>query len=352
MIHYISWDVNPDFFYIGSWPVRWYGLLFAMGFLVGVRIMTYIFKVEKKPQADLDPLLLTMVISTVLGARLGHFLFYEPWMFIQDPLQIIIPPYGGLASHGGIIGVIIGLLLYCRRSSSQATGQTFLWVIDRMCIPATLAGAFIRFGNLMNSEIFGKPTDVPWAFVFLQNHEFSQVPRHPTQLYESLSCLLLFFILFWYWKTYRKQSAPGTMLGISLIWVFSLRFVWELFKENQVAFEDTMMLNMGQLLSIPAITLGLILLLRNFFRPSSLIPVALVLQSTGMCYRCNQTLSTPHSNDSDKVGYTENCNIPGTGFQLATATCPVSKWLTPKNTILAMQTSGNKPPVWQGTVTQ
>ncbi|WP_460944880.1 prolipoprotein diacylglyceryl transferase [Spirosoma daeguense] len=295
MLQYIIWNVDPEIFCIGSWPVRWYGLLFAGGFLIGVQIMTYMFKVEKKPLSDIDSLLITMVVSTILGARIGHFLFYEPYMFIQNPLRIITPPFDGLASHGGIVGICIGLWIYSRRASSKTTGQTFLWVTDRICIIAALAGAFIRFGNLMNSEIFGKPTDVPWAFVFLRDHEFSQVPRHPTQLYESLSCLLLFALLFWYWITYRKQSAPGTILGISLVWVFTLRFVWEFFKENQVGFEDSMSLNMGQLLSIPAILLGLILLLRNFIRPASLIPVALVIQSSSLCYQCDHQSALPTS---------------------------------------------------------
>lgn len=296
MLQYIIWNVDPELIRIGSWPVRWYGLLFAAGFLIGVQIMKYIFSVEKKPLSDLDPLLMTMVLSTILGARLGHFLFYEPYMFIQNPLSIITPPFGGLASHGGIIGIVIGLWFYVRRQSSQASGQTFLWVSDRIAIIAALGGAFIRFGNLMNSEIFGKPTDVPWAFVFVRDHDYSQVPRHPTQLYESLSYLVLFFSLFWYWRSYRKQSAPGTMLGIALIWVFGFRFVWEFFKENQVAFEDSMSLNMGQLLSVPAILLGLILLLRNFFRPASLIPVALVIQSSSLCYQCDYQSALSPSN--------------------------------------------------------
>lgn len=295
MLQYIIWNVDPEIVRIGSWPVRWYGLLFATGFLIGLQIMTHIFRTEKKPLSDTDSLLITMVISTILGARLGHFLFYEPYMFIQDPLYIITPPFGGLASHGGILGIIIGLWLYSRRKSSQSSGQTFLWVSDRICIVGALAGAFIRFGNLMNSEIFGKPTDVPWAFIFLRDHEFSQVPRHPTQLYESLSYLLLFMGLFCYWKNYRNQAASGTMLGISLVWVFGLRFVWEFFKENQVTFEDSMSFNMGQLLSIPAILLGLILLLRNFIRPASLIPVALVVQSSSLCYQCDYQSALPAS---------------------------------------------------------
>ncbi len=310
MIQYIIWDVNPEIFHVGSWPVRWYGLSFAVGFLIGVQIMTYLFKVEKKPQADLDPLLITMVISTILGARLGHFLFYEPTMFLHNPLKTITPPFAGLASHGGVIGIIIGLWLYSQRASSKATDQTFLWLIDRVCIPATLAGAFIRFGNLMNSEIFGKPTDVPWAFVFLRDHEFSQVPRHPTQLYESLSYLIVFAVLLWYWKMYRKQSAPGTMLGISLVWAFGLRFVWEFFKEDQVAFEDSMNLNMGQILSIPAVLFGLFLILRNFIRPTLLVPVALVIQSTSICYRCEHTSPLPDSSKDHQSSWSTDCDVP------------------------------------------
>lgn len=310
MIQFISWDVDPEIFHIGSWPVRWYGLLFAMGFLLGVQIMTYIFSVEKKPKADLDPLLMTMVVSTIVGARLGHYLFYEPAMFLRNPLQIITPPFAGLASHGGVLGILIGLWLYSQRASSKATGQTFLWLIDRVCIPATLAGAFIRFGNLMNSEIFGKPTDAPWAFVFLRDHEFSQVPRHPTQLYESLSYLIVFAVLFGYWKTYRKQSAPGMMLGISLVWVFGLRFVWEFFKENQVGFEDSMSLNMGQLLSIPAVVIRAFLLLRNFIKPTLLVPMAVVLQSTSICYRCEHTSPLPDSSKDYQSSRSNDCAVP------------------------------------------
>jgi len=312
MIQYIIWDVDPEIFHIGAWPVRWYGLLFAMGFLIGVQVMTYLFTVEKKPRADLDPLLMTVVLSTILGARLGHFLFYEPAVFVHDPLKIITPPFAGLASHGGVLGIIIGLWLYSQRATSKVTGQTFLWVVDRVCIPATLAGTFIRFGNLMNSEIFGKPTDVPWAFVFLRDHAFSQVPRHPTQLYESLSYLVVFAILFWCWKMYRKQLVPGTLLGISLVWVFGLRFVWEFFKENQVTFEDSMHLNMGQLLSIPAVLLGLFLLVRNVVRPTLLIPVALVIQSTSLCYRCEHTSSLPDSNKDYPSSWSTNCDMSTT----------------------------------------
>jgi prolipoprotein diacylglyceryl transferase len=307
MLQYIIWDIDPEIFHVGSWPVRWYSLLFAAGFPIGAQIMTYIFKTEKKPLSDADSLLVIVGISTVLGARLGHFLFYQPAMFVHNPLEIITPPFAGLASHGGVIGILIGLWIYSRRESSKLTGQTFLWVADKVTIPATLGGALIRFGNLMNSEIVGKPTDVPWGFVFLRNQEFSQVARHPAQLYESLSYLVLFLLLVWYWRTYRTQSLPGTMLGISLIWVFGLRFVWEFLKENQVAFEDSMSLNIGQILSIPAILLGLYLLTRNFIRPTLLVPVALVIQSTSVFYRCEHTSSLPDFKKNHQSSPSNNC---------------------------------------------
>lgn len=267
MLSYITWDVSPDIFTIpeimgfGPFTIRWYGLLFAAGFLFGQQIMTHIFKKEGKPLADIDTLTLVMVASTVLGARLGHFLFYEPRVFLTNPLEIILPPFAGLASHGALIGILIGLWLYTRKR--QATGQTFLWLTDRMTILAALGGAFIRFGNLMNSEIIGKVTDVPWAFLFLRNTEYSLYPRHPSQLYESLSCLILTLVLFAIWNKYKAATPRGLLLGIFLIVVFGLRFIYEFFKENQVNFEDSLPLNMGQFLSIPAVLLGVYFVVRS-----------------------------------------------------------------------------------------
>lgn len=268
MHKYIIWDVNPEIFSIGPLSIRWYGLLFALGFLIGMQIMTYIFKKEKKPVEDTDTLLIYMVISTVLGARLGHFIFYEPESFLQNPLQVIMPPFAGLASHGATIGILLALWLYSRREASRKTGQTFLWVTDRIVIVVALAGACIRLGNLMNSEIIGRPTDLPWGFVFMNADyrgltEPFKVPRHPAQLYESLSCLLLFFILLGFWNKYKERTPRGSMLGIFLIWVFGLRFFYEYVKENQVAFENTLFLNMGQILSIPAVLLGVFFLIKS-----------------------------------------------------------------------------------------
>ena len=267
MLTYITWNVSPDIFTIpefmgfGPFTIRWYGLLFAAGFLIGQQIMTHIFKKEGKPLEDIDTLTLVMVAATVLGARLGHFLFYEPEVFIKNPLEIILPPFAGLASHGALIGILLGLWLYTRKRES--TGQTFLWLTDRMIILVALAGAFIRFGNLMNSEIVGKVTDVPWGFIFMQNMEYSQYPRHPAQLYESISCLILFFVLFALWNKYKAATPRGLLLGVGLVWIFAFRFVDEFLKENQVNFEDALPLNMGQFLSIPAVLLGIYLIVRS-----------------------------------------------------------------------------------------
>ncbi|GHB57184.1 prolipoprotein diacylglyceryl transferase [Persicitalea jodogahamensis] len=267
MLTYITWNVSPDIFTIpefmgfGPFTIRWYGLLFAAGFLIGQQIMTHIFKKEGKPLEDIDTLTLVMVAATVLGARLGHFLFYEPEVFIKNPLEIILPPFAGLASHGALIGILLGLWLYTRKR--QSTGQTFLWLTDRMIILVALAGAFIRFGNLMNSEIVGKVTDVPWGFIFMQNTEYSQYPRHPAQLYESISCLILFFVLFALWNKYKTTTPRGLLLGVGLVWIFAFRFMDEFLKENQVNFEDTLPLNMGQFLSIPAVLLGIYLIVRS-----------------------------------------------------------------------------------------
>ncbi|WP_266363974.1 prolipoprotein diacylglyceryl transferase [Tellurirhabdus rosea] len=293
MLSYIIWDVKPEIFEIGSFAVRWYGLLFALGFLVGQQIMIHVFKKEGKPLADIDALTLYMVIATVIGARFGHFLFYEPEVLFSDPLKVILPPYAGLASHGGAIGIITGLFLYAR--SRRGSGQTFLWVADRIAITAALGGCFIRLGNLMNSEIIGIPTTVPWGFVFINdptslqtgNPAFDIVratvfderlggfvnrlvtARHPAQLYEALSCLVLFFILFWFWNSRKARTPRGSMVGIFMIWIFGLRFFYEFLKEDQVAFEQNLTLNMGQILSIPAALFGLFLLVRSTWNPVS-----------------------------------------------------------------------------------
>jgi phosphatidylglycerol:prolipoprotein diacylglycerol transferase len=271
MISYILWDVNPEIFTIpefagiGPFPVRWYGLLFAAGFLIGQQVMIHVFKKERKPLEDIDALTLYMVLSTVLGARIGHYLFYQPEILFKNPREVLMPPYAGLASHGAIIGIITGLWLYSR--SRKATGQSFLWVADRIVIVVALTGCFIRFGNLMNHEIVGTLTDLPWGFIFNENTEFSKLPRHPAQLYESISCLVLFFILLGLWNKFKENTPRGLLVGIFFVWVFTLRFLYEFVKENQEAFEADYTINMGQILSIPAVLLGVYFIWRSRQNP-------------------------------------------------------------------------------------
>ncbi len=256
----ITWDVSPEIFSLGPIHVRWYGLLFAASFLVGFQIMTKIFAKENKSEKDLNDLFLYMIVGTILGARLGHCLFYNPDYYLSNPLEILKVWKGGLASHGAAIGIVTAIYLY----SKKKVGQSFLWVMDRVVITVALAGFFIRTANLMNSEIIGKATDVPWAFKFVNSYVADPLtPRHPAQLYEALAYLAIFVLLFLIYQKSYKKIKEGFLFGLFLISVFSSRFVIEFFKENQSAFEQGMVLNMGQLLSIPLILWGFYLLFVN-----------------------------------------------------------------------------------------
>jgi phosphatidylglycerol---prolipoprotein diacylglyceryl transferase len=247
----IRWDVNPEIFRIGSFAVRWYGLLFASSFLFGYIIMNRIFRNENLKEGVLDRLTVYMAIGVIVGARLGHCLFYEPGYYLSHPLEILKIWHGGLASHGAAIGILLALWFFVRKEKKEYT-----WIIDRIAIVVALSGFFIRMGNLMNSEIYGVETTVPWAFVFIRNGE--TVPKHPTQIYEGLSYLLIFFLLFWlYWRK-KGEHIQGLLISLLLILVFTARFFIEFLKEPQVAFETKMTLNMGQLLSIPFIIVGFI----------------------------------------------------------------------------------------------
>ena len=253
-LQYITWDVSPEILDTEYFSIRWYGLLFALGFLFGQQILIYIFKKEGKSERDVEVLTVYMVLSTVIGARLGHCLFYEPEYYLANPIKILKIWEGGLASHGATIGILFALWLYARKKKDQS----YLWVVDRIVITVALAGCLIRLGNLMNSEIIGKPTDVPWAFIFTA---VDQQPRHPAQLYEAISCFILFGFLFWLWNRRKAKTPEGSLLGIFLIYVFGLRFFYEFLKENQVDFENNMALNMGQWLSIPAVLAGIFVLM-------------------------------------------------------------------------------------------
>lgn len=253
ILDFIQWNINPTIFSVGPISVRWYGLLFAMSFVVGYFIMLRIFRKENIPEPLLDELSMYMLIATVVGARLGHVLFYEPASYLAHPLDILKIWQGGLASHGAAIGIIFALYLFSRK-----TRQPFLWVIDRIVVVVALSGFFIRTGNLFNSEIYGNITDLPWGFIFERVGE--TLPRHPTQIYEGLTYLVLFFFLLWYYYQKDGKPRPGLLFGVFLIVVFGFRFIVEFIKEPQVAFESSMSLNMGQLLSIPLIIAGIVIL--------------------------------------------------------------------------------------------
>ena len=253
MLSFIHWNMNPDLFSIGPITVRWYGLMFALSFIVGYSIVERMFKRESQNEKWLDSLLMYIVIATIVGARLGHVFFYGWDYYSQNLLEIVMVNKGGLASHGGAAGIFIALLIY----SKKYTKRNVFWIIDRVVVPTALAAMAIRLGNLFNSEIYGIETAQPWGFIFERNGE--TVPKHPTQLYEALSYLATFGILMWmYWKT-EARTKIGMLSGVFFILVFAARFFIEYIKEDQEAFEATMALNMGQWLSIPFILGGVAL---------------------------------------------------------------------------------------------
>ncbi len=366
ILNYIIWNGSPELFSIGSITLRWYGLLFALGFLISQQILYYMYKVEGKPNRDVDTLTIYMVVATILGARMGHILFYQPEIIWQDPFGILLPfeftptfkftGLQGLASHGAAIGILFGLWLYSRKNKP---GQNYLQVLDRIVILVALTGALIRFGNYFNSEILGKPTNGPTGIVFINRvsqailgnpespdnlvesvtieknntarerangrvpikifvffkpgvsennaqfflrsnvknilfylSEFVDEPldgsvqyetvfdektnqimarvavmgiaRHPAQLYEAVSCLLLTAFLFSIWWRYKADLPDGRVFGYFMIILWSLRFAYEYLKENQVPFEDQLPFNMGQILSVPLVLVGIYVLVRSY----------------------------------------------------------------------------------------
>jgi phosphatidylglycerol:prolipoprotein diacylglycerol transferase len=364
-LSFIIWNASPEIFGYGQIALRWYGLLFALGFLVSQQILYYMHKKEGKPEREVDTLTIIMVVATILGARLGHVIFYQPEIIWEDPLGILLPfeftpkfrfiGLQGLASHGGAIAIFIALWWYARKRKIA-----YLHVLDRLAILVALTGAFIRMGNFFNSEIIGKPTDVPTGVVFASrltesavaksqsqtlnpieeitlvrskepdtlstvgyvpitiylflrpdvsendmksyvetrfrsllmnlgdyfyvapsvNFDFfysrqdngsfavkipvAGIARHPAQLYESISCVFLFILLFWIWKKHNGNPPEGRIFGIFMVALWSLRFSYEFLKENQVDFENSMPLNMGQILSIPLFIAGVIILVRSY----------------------------------------------------------------------------------------
>lgn len=365
---YIIWSPNPEIFPRIDWiEVRWYGLLFAAGFIISQQLMYHMYKSEGKPQKDVDSLTLWMIIVTIIGARLGHVIFYEPMRYLKDPISILKTWEGGLASHGATVGILTGIYLYVNYlvdinpfkgkftwKKRKRPGQSYLWVVDRIVICVAITGSLIRFGNFLNAEIIGIPTRSNYGVVFardvidpleyipqiddvtikkdktreidengyvpveieilfnksvnspelasqivktnvktiLSNYQYvtlhiyeppgnqllfetSQnskgqqialvktkgIARHPAQLYESISTFLIFLFLLYLWHRRKGKLPEGLLFGTFLVILFGLRFVYEFVKENQVEFEDSMSLNMGQILSIPLVIIGIWILL-------------------------------------------------------------------------------------------
>jgi phosphatidylglycerol:prolipoprotein diacylglycerol transferase len=256
----MTWDISPVAFTLtlGSFhlPVYWYGLLFALTFYHGTTIFRWMFRREGRPEEAVYDLTLYVIGGTVLGARLAHVLLYQPGYYFSHPWKIPAVWEGGLASHGAIFGILLGIWLYSRR----ATDQSFLWICDRIGIAAPLTGCVIRIGNFCNSEILGRPTDLPWAVTFAR---IDAVPRHPVQLYEALCYLLIFLLQFRHYLRRDKNAPDGELFGRFFVLVFGARFFMEFFKEGQSEFEGAWALTMGQWLSIPAVLLGLYLIWRT-----------------------------------------------------------------------------------------
>ena len=294
LLNYITWNVDPVLFSIGSFSVRWYGLFWALGFLFGYFIMRKIYRREHMSDDSLDKLLVYMLLFTVVGARLGHCLFYEPDVYLKEPLSILKVWEGGLASHGGAIGILLGLWIYMRRYNKSPKKKdekqriNYIWILDRIVVAVCLVGELIRVGNVMNHEIYGTPTSLPWGFVFLRGAEqfcgtfdnytpcfawdapcppSEWLPCHPTGLYEAFFCLVAMGILLWmYYKRDLGNRRPGQMFGTFLVIIFGSRICIEFLKNVQVDFERDMVFDMGQWLSVPFVLIGIGMIVWSFVK--------------------------------------------------------------------------------------
>ena len=262
----INWSVNPELLSLGPISVRWYSLLFVSGFILGWFIFKWFFMREDLPVTLLDPLLYTLLIGTIVGARLGHCLFYQPDYYLgswEGFWEIFMPWKGGLASHGGTIALIIAMIWFAKRYGRKYDFD-FLWIMDHLAIAVCFAATLIRLGNLFNSEIYGDVTTLPWGFVFELRGE--TMPKHPTQLYEALSYFILGIALVLVYKYRLNKVYRGFFIGTFFIGCFGMRFLIEFIKEPQVMFEQSMALNMGQWLSLPFVVLGIAMLVYSYVK--------------------------------------------------------------------------------------
>ena len=261
IMNYIHWNPDPELINILGISIRYYGLLFVSGLILSVYILSWIFKRENIPSEHLDKLFIFGMIGILVGARLGHCLFYEPTYYLSNPLEMIFPitfpsgggvkfiGYQGLASHGGALGLLIALYFYSRK-----TKHSMIDTIDLIAVVSGLGAGFIRLANFMNSEIIGMPTTKPWGVIF---ERVDNLPRHPAQLYEAICYFIIFAIMMILYKKKGDKLKSGFFFGLVLVLIFTARFIIEFFKEDQVGFEDGMTFNMGQLLSVPYIVVGI-----------------------------------------------------------------------------------------------
>lgn len=250
IFNYINWNFNPKVFPNTNIHIVWYGVLFAIGLYLGYISVVKTFKKENVLQKETDKISLWILLAVVIGARLGHCLFYEPSYYLSNPVEILKIWEGGLASHGAAIALIIAVILLGKKYKFDP-----IWFFDRLVIGVAIAGAFIRLGNFTNSEIYGIETSLPWGVVFLRNGE--TVPKHPTQIYEALSCIITYIVLIAIYKKKSNQPKRGLLFGVFLIMIFAFRFLVEFIKNPQVSFENKLTINMGQILSIPFIVAGI-----------------------------------------------------------------------------------------------
>lgn len=257
MDHFV-WNIDPVLISIFGLSIHWYGVLFATAIVCGFQVMKRIYLAEGHDVSSLDNLLLYCVVGIIVGARLAHCLFYEPQYYLANPLKIFAIWEGGLASHGGGLGAILALFFYHKQVKLP-----FLYLLDRLAIATAIFAFFVRMANFINSEILGLPTTQPWAIIF---ERIDSLPRHPAQLYEAIAYLTTFILLWFIYKVTMMKQKQGMIFGLFLLLVFGARFIIEFVKVKQAAYADELMFSAGQLLSIPFLIVGVILMVIPIFR--------------------------------------------------------------------------------------